>query len=644
MRIKIILFILFFLIFDICLSQDLTTKSKKARKIYQRAESYYKARNYSETVNLLKQAIKADPNFIEAYMFLGDIYADKKDKKDAVVFYTKAISIDPEFYPPVYYILANLELSLGKYFKALKYYKHYLKYNKITDVEKIKAENNIKRCEFAINARMHPVPFNPINLGDSINTEDDEFVNAITADGQTLVLTVQKIKNRHNKLLFQRGEEDFYMSKKIKGKWSKAKRLGFPFNTFGNKGAFCISPDGMSLFFTVCYRNDGFGSCDLYYSKRIGGRWTMPVNMGKEVNSKRWDSQPSISSDGRTLYFASTRAGGKGDSDIWKTTLMPDGKWSEPVNLGDKINTKEEEMAPFIHPDDQTLYFSSKGHLGMGGRDIFFSRKDKKGNWTKPVNLGYPINTEADEINIIVDASAEHAYLSSDMYRGKGEYDIYSFNLYKKARPQKTTYMKGVVFDIKTKKRLEAKFELIDLATGKIKGKSFSDPVNGEFLVCIPTNRNYALNVSKDGYLFYSENFTLIGVKTNINPFLKNIPLKPIEAGENIVLKNIFFETDKFNLEDESKVELKILTDFLNNNPEMKIKINGHTDNVGAKAYNKNLSENRAKAVYDYLVANGITKDRLSFQGYGENKPIDTNKTEKGRANNRRTEFEVIKK
>jgi outer membrane protein OmpA-like peptidoglycan-associated protein len=329
--------------------------------------------------------------------------------------------------------------------------------------------------------------------------------------------------------------------------------------------------------------------------------------------------------------------------DLYKTTMDEFGEWSKPINISDSINTEGAESSPFIHPDNKTLYFSSDGHIGMGGMDIFYCRKDSNDNWGKPVNIGYPINTFGDENSLILNARGDMAYFASDKLEGFGQQDLYKFKLYEEARPNPVSYMKGIVYDDQTKKRLEAKFELISLKDGQTKVESKSDPVNGEFLVCLPTGSQYALNVSKKGYLFYSENFsTPAEIHHKIDPFLKNVPLKPIKVGESVVLKNIFFEFDKYNLKKESRVELNKLYNLLKENKSLKIEIGGHTDNKGSEEYNKTLSQNRAKAVYEYLTSKGISSERLSYKGYGESKPIDTNKTEEGRANNRRTEFKVI--
>ncbi len=616
--------------------------SAKATKFYKKAKSFYISRDYSNAEKFLNKAIRSDTNFVEAWLLLGDIYYDTKRTEQSILSYEKAIRIDPDFFPDILYIAGKLEFSTAKYSMALKNFKKYLSYENLKIQQKQNAADMLVRAEFAVNAVENPVPFNPVNLGDSINTADDEYINAITSDGQQLIFTKKQLQFNEETESQKKYSERFFVSDKINEAWNNAYELISSANIKGNIGALCISPDSKYLFFTSCYRPDGFGSCDLYYSKKTGDNWSKPKNLGPVVNSNKWESQPSFSSDGKTLYFASKRNGGKGSSDIWKTVLLSNGTWSKPENLGTPVNTTKAEMSPFIHPDDQTLYFSSEGHVGMGGADLFYTKKVKNGNWPEPVNLGYPINTFADEINIIVNAKGEKAYISSDKFGGKGKFDIYCFDLYKEARPQPVTYMKGNVFDSESKNKLKACFELIDLNTGLVNVKSYSDSLNGEFLVVLPVNRDYALNISKDGYLFYSENFALTGVYSDIHPYLKDIALKPVRVGENVILRNIFFETDKYNLKKESEIELEKLIGFLNNNPYIQIEISGHTDNIGGGEYNLELSQNRAKAVYDYLILNGIKKNSLTYKGYGFLLPNDTNETEEGRTNNRRTEFKVI--
>ena len=298
-------------------------------------------------------------------------------------------------------------------------------------------------------------------------------------------------------------------------------------------------------------------------------------------------------------------------------------------------------MSPFIHSDGRTLYFSSDGLIGMGGYDIFMSKLDNNGNWSHPVNLGYPINTNRDEIGLIVNARGDKAYYSSDIDPQQGK-DIFVFDMPQPTRPESVTYMKGKIFNSITSLPLKAQFELTDLNTGSIINFSYSDSITGEFLVCIPTDHNYMLNVSKQGYLFFSENFAMNGTYDADEPFLKDIPLHPLQVGLSIVLKNIFYETDSFALKRESIAELRKVVDFLQQNPNVHIEISGHTDNVGNKEYNQRLSENRARTIAEYLIDSNIESDRVRYQGYGMNMPVANNDSEENRALNRRTELKII--
>ncbi|TSA24260.1 MAG: hypothetical protein D4R67_12170 [Bacteroidetes bacterium] len=626
-------------------TKTLTTSSKKAQKLFLQAHKQYQLREYELARELLEKALAADSLFAEAWALKGDIAAEQHDVEEAIISYNHAVQLLPELNYNLYVILGNLKLLTGRYKEAKSDFEQYLSYNKGPANRRWQTEENIRRCDFGMWMMAHPVQFNPVNLGDSINTIHDEYINAISSDQQTLYFTrrlpTSIITDRASEAI----EEDFYLSW-LNGDstWSEAVNLGPPINTRGNEGAISISPDGQYLFFAACQRDDGYGSCDIYWSWKMGDRWSAPRNLGPVVNSESWDSQPSFSSDGQTLFFASKRSGGKGSSDIWMTTLLPNGDWTPPVNLGDSVNTVGEEQNPFIHPDDQTLYFASKGHPGMGGLDLFYTRKNSNGFWQTPVNLGYPINSYADEITLIVNATGNVAYISSDKLGGKGRQDIYSFPLYREAQPNPVTYLKGIVFDKETGKKLQAHFELSDLQRNQVAVQATSDPINGSFLVCLPTDRDYALNVSREGYLFYSDNFSLTGIRDQARPFLKNIPLQPVKVGETVVLKNIFFDTDKYDLKPTSYIELEKLLHLLKANPSLKIEISGHTDIRGSEEHNLELSENRARAVFNYLVTSGISSDRLTYFGYGFSRPIDTNDTDEGRANNRRTEFRIIGK
>lgn len=623
-------------------AQQLSTTNKKAEKLFQSAYDYYQRGDFERALVDAARAAELDPLFTEAYIIQADISADLRQYNKAIGFYQRAIATGQSVSPHLYYLLANVQLAVGLYQDAENNYTRFLEIKNLPETMINRAMNGMRACDFGIRAIRKPVPFQPENLGDSINSPFDEYINAITADEENLYFTRKQTKNAQTLDQSRAFEEDFYKARRVEGLWRLARNMGSPINSHGNEGALCISPDGKYLFFAASDREGEFNNFDLYWSSRIGTGWSEPENMGTVVNSPSWDSQPSFSSDGRTLYFVSKRAGGKGSSDIWSTKLGEDGEWTSPVNLGDTINTRAEEMAPFIHPDDQTLYFASKGHQGMGGFDLFYSRKGMNGGWQVPVNMGYPINTFADEITLVVNARGDLALISSDMPGGKGKQDVYSFPLYKEAQPLLTTYLKGIVYDSDTKAKLKARFELVDLSTSRMIAESSSDPITGEFLLCLPAERNYALNISREGYLFYSDHFSLNGTNTSAQPFIKNIPLKPIRVGETVILRNIFFDTDQYTLKDESVSELEKLILLLKKNPKLRIEISGHTDNEGTAAYNVELSTNRAKTVYEYIVQHGILKARLTYSGYGLTRPVDVNTTEQGRANNRRTEFRVL--
>lgn len=610
-------------------------RSHKAISAFERARKAFFARNYASALSDLRIAVAEDSAYAEAYLLLGDLKSETNRPTEAVIAYKKAITADSSFYPPVFFVIANIQFELGKYEDAYNYYMKYLGQQPPPDPSKAKhALKNKNLCLFRIEALKHPMPFKPVNMGDSINTEGFEYINAQSVDGGRLFFTRRSPG--------QRGDESFFYAMRKNGSWGKARDLGPPVNTPGDEGALCLSPDGSQLFFAACSRADSYGSCDIYVSTRAGDQWSEPVNAGPVVNSEQWDSQPSLASDGRTLFFASKRKGGKGNSDIWKSVMQNDGKWSIPENLGDSVNTPEAEMTPFIHPDGNTLYFASKGHPGMGGADLFVSRADANGKWSKAVNLGYPLNTAADDISLVVSASGDTAYFSSDNLGGKGKSDIYSFLLPSSAKPNPVSYVKGIVSDAKTKKRLQASFELSDLSTGAVVVRSLSDAFTGEFLLSLPAGKEYALSVSHEGYMFYSMHFAVGQGKDRFEPEIIAVELQPFAVGQTIILHNIFFDTDQHTLRPESRVELTKLIAFLQANPNLKTEIGGHTDNEGSDEYNFQLSDARAKAVCDYLVSHGVAAFRITFHGYGETQPTASNATAEGKALNRRTEFKIV--
>lgn len=622
--------------------REYTTKSKKAIKHFEEALKYYSAQRNSDALEYLEKALKADENFVEAYAVSGDCYSDLGDLPNAIVSYQKVVDIAPDFLSTSYKQLADAQFKTGDYESSIPNYEIFLTKKRVNPKLKEDAEKMLKNARFGAVAKRNPVPFDPQNLGPNVNTDEYEYFPVLTADEQTLVFT--KNKQRGTSGGFVTGyQEDFYSSKADgEGGWSRALNLGPPLNTDLNEGAQTITADGSQMVYTGCNRRGGKGDCDLYIAKRKGSKWGRPENMDSPINTSKWETQPSISADGKTLYFVSNRPGGFGGADIWISNLAPNGAWTNPRNLGEKINTAGWEETPFIHPDGKTLYFTSNGHVGMGEKDLYVSRMDSSGNWGTPINLGYPINTWNDEIGLFVSASGDMAYFGSQREDGFGKLDIYSFNLYEEVRPARVTYVKGRVTNKVTGVPLGAKFELIDLETAEVVVDSYSDDVNGKFLVTLPVNHDYALNVSKDNFLFYSEHFSLPKEQKITKPFMMDVKLQPIEFGETVVLKNIFFETGSYELLPESRIELDKLVLFMKNNPSIRIEIGGHTDNVGKPEDNQQLSENRSKSVRQYLINNSIVESRIEYRGYGEEQPVATNETVEGRAQNRRTEFKVL--
>ena len=614
-----------------CKAQE-TTKSRKAIKVYREAKSALTSQNFNESKDLLEKALIFDDQFVEAWILLGDVFVEMGDKLRAIESYKKSILIDPEFSFPMYYRLAITEHSIGNYSESLKHIQKYLTYKRISSNYRKKALSLKKSCEFSINAMNSPVTFNPVNLGINVNSNADEYLPALSADGSTLIFTrSENVKGVRN--------EDFYISYNDTDEWQFANNLGEPINTLKNEGAQCITADGKTLYFTACSRNDSYGRCDIYQSDFVNEKWTNPVNLGPNINTESWESQPAISSDGRQLFFVSNRPGGRGGKDIWVSYKNASGVWMEAKNIGDKINTSKDDISPFLHWDNQTLYFASKGFIGMGGFDVFVSRLNGSGDWGEATNIGYPINSPSDENSLIVAKDGRTAYFASSFFNeDRNDLDLYTFDLPQESRSLEVAYIQGLITDSKTNNPIKADIELVNLKSGKSYKSSESD-LDGNYMLCLPSDAEYALTVNKKKYLFYSENIKL---EHEGSILVKNFKLQPLKVGEQVRLDNIFFELNSSNLRDESLVELNKIIKFMESNPFLVIEIGGHTDNSGSKAYNLNLSDDRASSVKDALVQRGIPSDRIQTKGYGMSVPLNTNSSEQERALNRRTELKII--
>ncbi|MHA4809318.1 OmpA family protein [Flavitalea flava] len=608
--------------------------NKKAAQFHSKALELAQNDDFKGGIEALKQAIRIDPAFEDAYLSLGGMYQLRKNYPEALVNFEKAKAIDS-----LYFLDFNLPYSiilagLGEFEKALQAINVFLTDSRLNETSRKSGEYRKACYRFALDyAQTHKATdykFEPQNMGDSINSEVSEYYPTVTIDGNNLIYT-RRVKHIN---------EDFYESDRVNGHWSRSFSLPGNINTNENEGAQNISQDGQWLIFTGCNFPDGFGSCDLYISYLTPDGWSTPENLGDSINTEFWESAPSLSPDKRDLYFVSNRPGGYGGNDIYVSHRKLNGRWTEPENLGPVINTSGNDATPFIHADNQSLYFTSDGHPGYGMEDLFVTRKGLKGVWSKPENLGYPINTIESEGSLVIAADGRTAYYASDRADSRGGLDLYSFELRKDIRPAQTLWVKGKVFDRSNKKGLPSSVELTDLSTKETISKLQTDET-GNYLITLPKGKDYAFNVNRKGYLFFSENFPLSG-QQNDTTYTIDIPLQPIEANATVVLKNIFYDLNKFELKSESQVELNEVVQLMKDNPTLKIQINGHTDNTGKSADNISLSENRAKAVTAYLISKGIASARLSYKGWGDTQPIKENASPEGRAQNRRTEMKVV--
>ena len=619
-----------------------TTKSKKAIEYYEDAFSFFLRRQYGQALELLEYSLKKDPSFSEAHLQTAKIYEALSDPARAKFHYKKAAKQqedNPRFVEAPHQ-LAKLYFREGNYEEAREMAQQVISVPKAANVIREDAQTLLTNIDFVEEAIRHPLDIKPRRVEGQLHQFPLQYFPVLTVDQKTLIFTGRRgISPRY--------DEDIFISRKnAEGEWLTPESLSDNINTMRNEGTCSISADGRTLIFTACEGRDGYGSCDLFISIRKGEEWSMPKNLGTTVNTSAWESQPSLSADGTTLYFVSDRQGGFGKRDIYVTERSASGEWIKAKNVGKEINTARDEVSPFIHVNGQTLYFASNGRPGFGGFDLYVTEHHAD-QWSEPKNLGYPINTFEDQASLFITADGRDAYYSNEEQR-QGEYvrsEIFTFSIPQEIRVQyRSNFVFGKVYNAITKEPLEASVELIDLQNQQSISMVASDPVSGEYLMVLTEGAEYALYVNKDDFLFKSLTFNYVEPSEAYiqQPIEIDIYLDPIKKGQETVLNNIFFETDQFEIKDKSKPELNKIASFLQENPDIAISINGHTDNVGASPYNLTLSTHRAKAVYEYLIQSGIEAERLSFNGYGDQKPLASNDTEEGRQKNRRITFEIL--
>lgn len=618
-----------------------STENKKAIKLFEQAQQAPTAErnpqtgapNYDAGIAFLDQALSKDSNFWEAALLKAEFLDYQRKYAEAAKYYQRALNIDPShsISGSTYFYLAACLITIGEYDEALKNINRFLQ-NPNAKENLVNQAYQMRACaEFSIHSMAQPVEFKPVNAGEGVNTILPEYYPTLTVDGQVLLFT------RRLPMSDPLDEqEDFYVSQfdeKTK-QWKSAKAMPPNINTNWNEGAPTISGDGKKIIFVACTDNSGVnyganrtgkGSCDLFITEKIGNQWTNPINLPGAVNTANWETQPSLSADGKTLYFirAIRSREGRSNSDIYVSQIQNNGQWSEAIRLSNTINSSQNEESVQIHPDGKTLYFASRGHIGLGGSDLFVSQLNEQGQWSKPVNLGYPINTRFDENSLLVSALGDIAFFASDREGGYGNLDIYWFNLPESLQATQTFYFEGLAFDAVSAKRLQANVQLTDLTSGKEVYNGQTDIQDGKIVLPLPVDRSYAVLVNKEGYLPFSLNFDLTQ-KENAQSYHLDMPLNPIHWKVENVLNNVFFDLAKATLRPESRIELINLVNYLKTNSSLKIEVQGHTDSQGDAQKNMVLSEQRAKAVYDFLLKEGIAAERISYKGFGSLKPVIT--------------------
>jgi outer membrane protein OmpA-like peptidoglycan-associated protein len=611
-------------------------QSKKARKKLMEARTLVSEHKYQDALEEIDDALNDAPEFVDAWLFKADILNRLGNAEEALQCYVEAQTYDPPYFLNLFQ--GRQLYNMQRYAEAIPFLESYRSEPRASSKYIEEAVQIIESSKFAIEALKTAIVYNPINLGPAVNTDNLDYFPSISADGNTLVFT-------HRKLEGQKLDEDFWFTERdsANAPWSQAKLIPGRLNSPGNEGAQSISSDGKIIFFAACERPDGAGSCDIYASfLQKNGIWTKAVNLGPAINSGMWESQPSVSSDSKTLYFVRGRSGSDPNMNIFYSEYNK-GRWSKAKPIPGEINTPKQETSPYIHFDNEHLYFSSSGHPGMGDLDFFVSARKGDGTWGEPKNLGHPINTQFQEFSLIVAPDGKTGFFSSDALEGGiGKLDLYEFQLPQSAQAFAIAYLKGRVINVETRAPVPSSLDFFNLEDStKLLSRNTNN--EAEFYAVLPVGSDYGLSIAQPGYLFFSRNFALAS-KNREEALELLLELEPIKAGQSVTLENVFFEYDSFEINKRSNQEILKVFEFLNLNPNLSVQLEGHTDNQGSLAHNKMLSTNRAKAVKDRLIKLGIAAERLSSNGYGATKPIASNEDEKGRATNRRTEMLIVSK
>jgi outer membrane protein OmpA-like peptidoglycan-associated protein/tetratricopeptide (TPR) repeat protein len=638
-------------------------KNQEAIKFYQEAQGK-PAYKFKEAISTLEKAIELEPDYVDAYFLYAELYYTNTNKmfqdtffvnkddvhyKNAEKGFQKVIALCPSFnYYISHFYLGQFYFHIREYVKAEKHLSTYISHNSGKEEHYQEAKDMYSKVKFYLQMINNPVPFNPKPL-QHVCTSNDEYLPLISPDEELLIFT-KRYKKNPNTAFEEYVEELDFSTRDLKDSAEIIFKPGIPmpspFNDGRNQGGATVTIDNLHIYITICEferaEHTSFKNCDIFTSDNINGKWSPLKRLGKEVNNlNTFEGMPSITADGKVLFFASAREGGYGGLDIYKSVLDKDGKWGKAENLGPVINTVGDDKTPFIHSDSQTLYFSSNGKFGMGGFDIFYSQYSGNGQWTEPKNIGYPINTDKDEVGLMVSTNGKQLFFSSRDLNQEGNWDIYTANLYEAARPKKVLFVKGRLTDEKGQDVLNAHVGLTNIDS-KEYTEGLVDEHSGKYAVALPAeNENYLLTVKKDDFVFNSKLINSGDIKFD-PPTTVDLKMSKLEKDKPFRLENVQFETNSHELNEISKANINLLIEFMKENPDVKIALHGHTDNLGSPEYNEFLSNNRVKSVFDYMRSQGISSGRIVYKGYGEKQPVSDNQSKKGRALNRRVEF-IIK-
>ncbi len=627
------------------------------KKLLRKGGRHLKRSEINRALDYFLEAEKMEPGNVELNLQIGKAYLLSDSKHYALSYLTKVHKLAPDLDDEILYYL-GLACQYNYLFEdGIDYF---TAFGNLRRQNKLLAREKVKQCQQADSLIKSPVAVEIENLGSQVNSPAHDYAPIITPDESVLVFTSRREgstggqKTKDNEYY-----EDIYISYRKGEGWTQPKQISRNINFKYHDAAAALSADGRELYL---YIEEGGG--DLYRSVYDGKEWSLPEPLGPPVNTAYWETSVSIASDGKRLYFSSDRPGGFGGLDVYVSDRQPDGRWGRPQNLGAKVNSPGNEDSPFIHADNKTLNFSSDGHPGLGGYDIFKSEWENEG-WGQAVNMGYPINTPDDNFHFIMAADKAHAYFTSVQENGVGKADLYRVTfldekvkkILEQARKkreeeallvaemqdslQAVAVYTGTLIDVETNAPLAGIITVSNHLSGAVVAEAIAG-ADGSFEFLIPEEGDYGLSAEAKGYLMLSRN---LRVRKQEKQQLVEATLRmhPLKIGSTAIMANIFFDFGKASLRTESIAELEKIKNFLENAPSLKLQINGHTDNVGNATYNKILSKKRAQSVKTFLVQNGIEDDRLLVMGHGQERPLVSNDDEEeGRALNRRTEIEVI--